>query len=199
MTICISEQGCKKNDISLGEVLLLLAICNKVDLDIAHSNLIDKGYITATRDELFNENGFRITRKGSEILDSVILDSDKTTEPENNLTNLAKKLKEIYPKGKKEGTNYYWADGVALIIRRLQLFFKKYGRIYSDEQIITATEKYVQGFNGDYTYMKLLKYFLLKEKLGKAGDVEGESELITYIENAGQEDELGSNWTSTLN
>ena len=61
-----------------------------------------------------------------------------------------------------------------------------------------AAEKYVQGFNGDYQYMKLLKYFILKEKIGADGEVEGESDLISYIENAGQEDELSNDWTTTL-
>ena len=68
----------------------------------------------------------------------------------------------------------------------------------ADEQIVQAAEKYVQGFNGDYQYMKLLKYFILKEKVGAGGDVEGESDLINYIENAGQEDTLSNDWTSTL-
>ena len=49
-----------------------------------------------------------------------------------------------------------------------------------------------------YTYMKLLKYFIFKEKVGAAGEVEGESELINYIENADQEDGLSNTWTSTL-
>ena len=128
----------------------------------------------------------------------MIIDSDKQQEPKDRLNLLAIRLKEIFPKGKKDGTNYYWADGVALIVRRLQLFFKKYGNTYTDEQIIQATEKYVQGFNGNYQYMRLLKYFILKEKVGAAGEVEGDSELISYIENAGQEENLRNDWTSTL-
>ena len=101
---------------------------------------------------------------------------------------LATQLKGVFPKGKKEGTNYYWAEGVALIIRRLKLFFKKYGNEFTDEQIIQASKKYVEGFNGNYQYMRLLKYFIFKEKIGAGGEVEGDSELISYIENAGQED-----------
>ena len=45
--------------------------------------------------------------------------------------------------------------------------------------------------------MRLLKYFIFKEKIGAAGEVEGDSELISYIENADQE-ELSNDWTSTL-
>ncbi len=196
--ICLSKEGYQKNNISIGEVLLLLSIHNNVDLDLAQKELIKKGYITANMNDLFQQIGWRLTNKGAEIIDSVIIDSDKNQQPEDKLVQLATRLKEIFPKGKKDGTNYYWADGVALIVRRLKLFFKKYGDAYSDEQIIQATLKYVEGFNGNYTYMRLLKYFIFKEKIGAAGEVEGDSELISYIENADQTDNFKNDWTSTL-
>jgi hypothetical protein len=198
MMICLSKEGYQKNNISIGEVLLLLSIHNNVDLDLAQKELIKKGYITANMNDLFQQIGWRLTNKGAEIIDSVIIDSDKNQQPEDKLVQLATRLKEIFPKGKKDGTNYYWADGVALIVRRLKLFFKKYGDAYSDEQIIQATLKYVEGFNGNYTYMRLLKYFIFKEKIGAAGEVEGDSELISYIENADQTDNFKNDWTSTL-
>lgn len=198
MTICLSKEGCQKNNISLAEALLMLAIHNNADLDAAQKELIKKGYMTANRDGLFQQVGWRLTNKGTEVIDSVIVDSDKKQEPNDRLAQLAIRLKEIFPKGKKDGTNYYWADGVALIVRRLKLFFKKYGNTYTDEQIIQATRKYVEGFNGNYTYMRLLKYFIFKEKVGAAGEVEGDSELISYIENAGQEETLRNDWATTL-
>ena len=142
----------------------------------------------------------RLTNKGTEVIDSVIVDSDKKQEPNDKLIQLATRLKEIFPKGKKDGTNYYWADGVALIIRRLKLFFKKYGDTYTDEQIIRAAEKYVRGFNGNYQYMRLLKYFIWKNDAKRTEEglsVEQVSDLATFIENADQED-LRNDWTSTL-
>ena len=198
MTICLSKEGCQKNNISLAEALLMLAIHNNADLDAAQKELIKKGYITADRDDLFQQVGWRLTNKGTEVIDSVIVDSDKKQEPNDRLVQLATRLKGIFPKGKKDGTNYYWADGVVLIVRRLKLFFKKYGNTYTDEQIIQATSKYVEGFNGNYTYMRLLKYFIFKEKVGAAGEVEGDSELISYIENFGQEDTLSRDWNTEL-
>lgn len=199
MTISLNKEACSSNGITLGEALLMLAIANKADLKEAEQALIKKGYITADRDDLFQQIGWRLTNKGTEIIDSVVLDSDKHQEPKDRLNSLATKLKEIFPKGKKDGTNYYWAEGVALIVRRLKLFFKKYGNDFTDEQIIQATEKYVQGFNGNYQYMRLLKYFIFKEKVGAGGEVEGDSELISYIENAGQEENLRNDWTSSIN
>lgn len=216
MTICLSRQGCQKNNISIGEALLILAIHNKANLELAQKGLIEKGYITADRDDLFQQIGWRVTRKGAEIIDSVIMDSDKKQESGARLISMATKLKEVFPKGKKDGTNYYWAEGVALIERRLKLFFKKYGtslkELFPDEsilekdewdcfietKIIEAANSYVSSFNGNYKYMKLLKYFIFKEKTGANGEIEGESELISYIENAGQEENLRNDWTSTL-
>lgn len=198
-TICLNKKAAQQNGITIDEALLMLAIHNKADLERAEKALIQKGLITAERNDLFQQVGWRLTNKGTEVLDSVIMDSDKEQEPQDRLIQLATRLKEIFPKGKKDGTNYYWADGVALIVRRLKLFFKKYGNKFTDEQIIQAAEKYVQGFNGNYQYMRLLKYFIFKEKVGANGEVEGDSELISYIENADQTDDLKTDWTSTLN
>lgn len=197
-TVCLNKKAAQQNGITIDEALLMLVIHNKADLEGAERALIQKGLITAERNDLFQQIGWRLTNKGTEVLDSVIMDSDKEQEPQDRLIQLATKLKEIFPKGKKDGTNYYWADGVALIIRRLKLFFKKYGNKFTDEQIIQAAEKYVQGFNGNYQYMRLLKYFIFKEKVGANGEVEGDSELISYIENAGQEEDLRNDWTSSL-
>ena len=197
-TVCLNKKAAQQNGITIDEALLMLVIHNKADLEGAERALIQKGLITAERNDLFQQVGWRLTNKGTEVLDSVIMDSDKEQEPQDRLIQLATKLKEVFPKGKKDGTNYYWADGVALIVRRLKLFFKKYGNKFTDEQIIQAAEKYVQGFNGNYQYMRLLKYFIFKEKVGANGEVEGDSELISYIENAGQEENLRNDWTSSL-
>ena len=198
-TICLNKKATQQNGITIDEALLMLVIHNKANLERAEKALIQKGLITAERDDLFQQVGWRLTNKGTEVLDSVIMDSDKEQEPQDRLIQLATRLKEIFPKGKKDGTNYYWTEGVALIVRRLKLFFRKYGNKFTDEQIIQAAEKYVQGFNGSYQYMRLLKYFIFKEKVGANGEVEGDSELINYIENADQTDSLKNDWTSTLN
>ena len=199
MTICLSKEGCNNNDITVAEAFLLLIIHNKYNLGAAQRDLITKGYITAERDENGNStSGWRVTRTGAEIINHVIADSDKYQRPEDDLNTLAKKLKEIFPKGKKDGTNMYWAEGILLIVRRLKLFFKKYGNEYTEDEIITAAQKYVQSFNGNYQYMKTLKYFIFKEKVGVGKDVEGESELLNYIENAGQEESLRNDWMSNM-
>lgn len=218
MTIRLNKESAAKHGITLDEALYMIIVHNKINLELAKESLIQKGLLTADRDEAFQQIGWRLTNKGTEVLDSTIIDSD---EPKNSgddfLLEIATELKEIFPKGKKEGTNYYWAEGTALIVRRLKLFLKKYEEYIRNEfkeefsklnkeefneflgnKILHAASKYVDSFNGSYRYMKLLKYFILKEKIGAAGEVEGESELMNYIENYGQEENLRNDWTSTL-
>ena len=193
ITISLNGDAIKQNNLTLGEILYLLAVQNKVDLEESKQKLILKGMITAERNSLFQEIGWKATLKGGDALNNVIIDSDKSITSSDKLEELATELKKIFPTGKKEGTNLYWADGVSLIVRRLKLFFKKYGTTYTNDQIIKAATEYVASFNGDYRFMKLLKYFIFKEKVGVSKEVEPESELITYIENAGQED-LNNGW-----
>jgi hypothetical protein len=197
-TICLNRKAIEALGGTIEIALLLLIINNKIDLQETINKALKEGYIGNIYDQGDLTGEYFISDKGIEFLNSSIIDSDKYVEPTDSLEPLARELKKIYPKGKKDGTNYYWAEGVALIIRRLKLFFKKYGDNYSHKQILTATKKYIESFNGQYQYMKLLKYFILKEKIGAAGDLESESELVNYIENAGQEDELKNDWTSTL-
>lgn len=197
MKIILSSTGCSKNQISLGEVLVLISHYNKVNLEEAQELLIEKGYITAELDDLFQQNGWRVTRKGIELIDSVVLDSDSSVRNDASLLVLAEKLKEIFPPGKKDGTSNYWAEGKALIAKRLKAFFKKYGDDYSDDQIITATKKYVESFNGNYQFMRTLKYFIFKDR-DVAGEREYTSDLLNYIENAGCEETLKDDWNTEL-
>ena len=50
------------------------------------------------------------------------------------------------------------------------------------EDIVKATQAYVSSFNGAYGYMKLLKYFIFKEKKDADGECNSESELLNYLE-----------------
>lgn len=131
---------------------------------------------------------FGITKEGDKVIVSPeisrkfaqLLKGEEAISGEE-LTALATKLKEIYPKGKKSNTQIYWAEGVALIEARLKLFFKKFG-YHKPEEIIDATQRYVDSFNGNYSYMRVLKYFIFKDVKGAEG-VEKSSELLSYIEN----------------
>lgn len=198
MIITLNEDVINNNHSNLSEIIYLMLLYNNVNIPEIADNLMAKGYISLIYKNSENElPTYVINNSGSTFLENIILDSEKYNG-EGPLKQLAIKLKEIFPKGKKPGTNCYWSEGVQLIIRRLKLFFKKYGDSFSNKDIINAAEKYVKSFNGNYTYMKVLKYFIFKEKVNAVGEVEGESDLISYIENAEEENEVDQDWTATL-
>lgn len=197
MKIVLSRKGLFNNSISLGEVLLLLAYYNKEDLQEAHSSLLKKGYIDTIYNTINPTYKWRVTEKGKEKLDSVIIDSEEFKKTDEEIMKLAESLKEIFPVGRKDGTSNYWAEGKALIVKRLKAFFKKYGTDYTDEQIINATKKYVESFNGNYQFMRTLKYFIFKDK-DVAGEREYSSDLLNFLENAGHKEVLSDDWNTEL-
>ena len=192
MKLIIDSDACLNNGTCIGEVLLLYEYALKISPESMKQSLIDKGYITSAGN-LFDR--YTATDKAVKLLDNVLADS--SVDDDTKITELATKLKELYPKGKKEGTNQFWADGVSIIVKRLKIFYKKYG-FYDNDIIIKATENYIKSFNSDYRFMKTLKYFLWSEKVNKAGEVEPTSDLLTYIENAGEIDELSDDWLNEL-
>lgn len=113
---------------------------------------------------------------------------------------LAPKLIEIFPKGKKTD-NIYFRSNRLEVTNKLKKFFSYFGDEYSDEDIIEATKNYVNSFNGNYSYMRVLKYFIWKNVV-KAGEdssrIEEISDLATWLENKGNEDSLREDWMSTM-
>lgn len=205
-TVCLNKEACQSSGVSLGEALLLLAIHNEVDLVKAEDLLVRKGFITAKRNELFQRDGWRVTRTGAQILEEAVSESEKSLTKTradrkkeiSGLTALAEKLKAIFPEGKKQGTNQYWAEGPTLIAKRLDKFFDKYGRNWTEDQIVDATQRYVTSFNGDYRFMRILKYFLWKDTTGACGTVEVSSDLYNYLTHPNQQEESNGNWMDSV-
>lgn len=182
---------CARHGISLETAWAMIAVGAMLDMDRGLRQALDSGLA------FHKEGRLALTVHGAGLIDDILLECNPVSD-EDRCTALARQLKDIFPKGKKEGTGYYWAEGVSLIARRIKLFFKKYGEQYSDEDILDAARRYVASFNGTYTYMRLLKYFIFKEKIGAAGDVESDSQLVTWIENKGQEDNDCRDWTAEV-
>lgn len=184
--------------LTLDEALYLFALHQNTPINSKTlRNLCAKGYLFAH--ESTHIPRYSITREGVDIIEQVVLNSEFKG---NNTTygryeNLAIKLRELFPEGKKAGTNYYWRDSVTTIAKKLKALVKKNGECFTDEQAITATKEYVSSFNGNYQYMQLLKYFISKQK-AVDGTIEEESQLLSYIENAGQEAKHRDDWMSTM-
>lgn len=193
INVLMDADLCKKYNLTLQEALYLLFLkSGQKQYKEIQEDLIEKGLVTKIEEDYF------ITPKGTKTCDSLILDVSKDITQES-LTNLAKSLKELYPKGKKNN-QWYWSEGVSLIEKRLQLFFKKYGK-FEDDEIIDATKKYLQ--DTDEGNRKLLKYFICKDKIVELEDEEGcvkrqieyTSDLLTYIEN---KEEITKDWDNEL-
>ena len=185
MNITINDDVCAKYGLSLPELLVILALkSDKLENTIA--SLENKGAIVS---DVFE--GHLVTQRWDDIASSILLDSDKDRQSPDRIANLAAKLMEIFPKEKKAGTNHYFRGNTKDITLKLKKFFKLYGDKYSDEQVLNAAQAYVSSFNGNYTYMRILKYFIWKDdkKMHEDGKmyIEETSDLASWIENAGSE------------
>lgn len=196
MTVTFNEEICKKNGLEVEELLAILLIKTDVDIPKLFKSMEDKKMIVK---DMFNN--YLITQRYDDLACSIILDSDKDRQSPERIENLALKLMEVFPKEKKAGTCHYFRGNKKDISLRLKKFFKLYGNKYTDEEIINAAKGYVSSFNGNYSYMRILKYFIWKDekKVDSEGNgyIEETSDLATCIENKGQ-GYSNDDWTSTL-
>lgn len=175
MKITIDESQCLKHHLTIDEALILLSLRIK-DLDNTVTNLEARSII----------NDGKPTPQWSDILDDILASSSGDINDEQRLQNLAQQMRDLYPRGKMPGTPYYYRCNNREVILKLKKFFQTYGN-YPDDKILEATERYVASFQGNYKYLPLIKYFIMKDKLrlGEDGQqhVSPESSLATYLEN----------------
>lgn len=192
----LTDVACKKHGLLLSEGMALLAISTTTD--DTYKSLVDKGLITKANGTMQSLNRkYSATEKGIVLADELIADSEKNiVDKEDSIKELADKLRSIYPEGKMEGTSYYYRCNRADIIRKLKSFFRRYGE-YTPEQIIEATQRYISSFNGNYAYLRLLKYFIWKDE-NKDGETLQVSQLADWIENKNETNATNTDWTTTL-
>ena len=201
MKYVISTKALRDRGIKEEEALAVLLLTACDNISELFERLIKKGYIRRT-EGIFGQ-GFEINETFLNKVQAALLSNGPDDPEDDKLDTLASQLMEIFPKGKKEGTTSYWRGNRKEIRERLQKFFKLYGNKYTDEQILKATQDYVSSFNGNYSYMRVLKYFILKDE--RKSDEEGKlivqqvSDLATFIENAEDLDPVRNDWTSNLN
>lgn len=187
----------RKGEIPINMALYLISIY--FEAEIQNNQLEDKaraeGYLTTQYGKTV------LTVEGINLVEDVFLNSEfkESFSEEDRYDNLAKKLQELFPKGKKPGTNYMWRDSYSIIARKLRTVVKKFGIGFTDEEAILATKKYVDSFKGDYRYMQLLKYFILKKN---TNTLEENSQFLSYLENLNDvdidTDNQNNDWTIEL-
>lgn len=206
MKITIDNELCKKTGLSLEEVFVALAVKLNCDLKTTVEKLLKREVIVSrtTLHEGNSHQEYYITQRWDDALSELLLDSENVSgKSDENLTQLAYKLMEIFPTGKKAGTNVYWRGNVKDTKLRLKKFYKLYGSQYTDDEILQAAKDYVASFNGNYSYMRVLKYFIWKDPVRETSDgvrfVEEVSDLATLLENkTKQPEETEQDWTTNV-
>ena len=196
MKIEVSDEICKKYNLSIEEALVLIGL--KYSSQEIFQKLNKERFLLDLGSSIFEEETkYKLSRKANEVLSCILAEStDVVAKRTTNIEELADKLRNVYPSGKIYNTNYYYKCNRQDIINKLKTFFKMYGTKYTDEQIINATRKYIKSFNGNYTYLKLLKYFIWKDERLKGESVQ--SLLADFIENESAEDTTNDDWTIEL-
>lgn len=194
------------NSLSLPEVAALLLLYDKrveksrtvlevkdTDLDRLFRGLEEKGFIVSSiyatdqnTKPPFQHVCYSLIEAGRQALANNCVSNKnilKTVNKEaikKRCDSLAPKLMEIYPLGKKPGTSLVWRGYQGGVSEKLQKLIER-GNDFTDEEAIAATEAYVAGFNGIYTNMRILPYFLSKNEI-VGGEVKKTCDFMSYVE-----------------
>ena len=199
MKITIDEKVCTKHKMTIQEVLIAL-IMRMANVPDAMENMLN-------REILVDTGEYQVTQHWSDVLDEILSDSSGSVDrSDEELLELAQKMRELYPQGKMKDrygrfTPYYYRCNNGEVVKKLKKFFTIFGN-KSDEDILDATKRYVASFQGNYTGMRLIKYFILKDDVKPSedgtGHVEQISDLATFLENKEEEEEEVNNDDSWL-
>ena len=196
MKLTIDQTILDKNNLTIEEFLVLFLSAREVDIGVISQSLVAKGL--ADKD-LFSSGKLVISDKVKDLISTISIDSDKNViDKDSEFTELATELREIYPAGRKDGTTYMWRGTTAEVAKKLKTLVVKYGYTINREDVLKATKEYVNSFNGNYRYMQLLKYFILKSVNDADGNVDIKSELMSLIENSDQIDAQRDHWVSNM-
>lgn len=184
MLITIDTEA-KYDRFDIAELLYLLSLYE--------GNEISKGTIEDCKIKGYIDEFGYITKRGRDVIESFQIHTNLS--PNNSVAQnksikslfnkyivLADKLRELYPRGKKDGTNIQWRDSSSIIAKKLAYIAVNYNFTFTDEEAISATKKYIESFGDDRRYMQVLKYFIAKQVPQGDGTLEYKSEFMSYIE-----------------
>lgn len=178
MRITIDTDILSRNNISLGEFLVLLLGYNNYNFNDCFGSLIDKHLADIDK---YTMGNIVLSGNSKELITRMITEADErlNKSPVKNFYKLAAEIRNIYPEGNKAGTTYPWKGTLEEIAQKLMVLVTIHGFIYTENEAIKATKEYVGNFKGDRAHMKLLKYFLLRTK---RTEQEIDSDFMTIIE-----------------
>ena len=199
MKLCFDVKECEKLKVPVDTALYIVSLyLGKLISSNTFQDVCSRGLIEFDGFDLKREPiNARLTQTGVDLIESIFLNSEfrLPNSEEDRFDKLAKKMQEVFPEGRKPGTKLMWRDSQPIIAKRLKAIVKKYKAVFTDEQAIEATKKYVESFNGDYQFMQVLKYFISKRNLTTGDET---SQFLSYIENAGHEDVNNDSWRDSV-
>lgn len=171
-----------KVDVQTALMLVLLKKCGNIPLLL--SNMYEKKLIDLTDDDF----GYILTGEGNDAANFILFEGKipQSTQSEEAV-DVALAMMEVYPDGRKTSSASIpqpWRSNKLDIANRIIRFWKAYG-YHPKDDMVDAVRRYVDSFQGDYTYMKLLKYFIWKcDGLGESIANGGSSSLLAdFLEN----------------
>ena len=197
MKYIIDTEILEREGIGLDEALYLLSVYKKKPINF---NTVQKAKVENKILKFENpRDPVKITPKGQSFIESILAKSKIHVSSDNleRYRDLADKMREVYPKGLKPGTNYQWRDSTAIIADRLMKLVAKYNIEFTDEEAVDATKRYIASFNGNYRYMQILKYFISKQKPVEGAPAEQNSQFLSFLQNEEGTTE-NQDWTANL-
>lgn len=178
------------NHLTVGEFLFTLAYMLGYNLNQVADHMVEMGLAHYELDEA------QPSMLAMERVRKCLGPSANVTMKEDELLELAKKMKDLYPKGNQQ-VGIPWAEGPKLIAQRLENFFRKFGN-YSSEDVLKATELYVT-FMQPTGRMRVLKNFIYRDTQTESGLIETTSDLYTILENPNAQADNSEDWNIELN
>lgn len=172
MIYTINEKECSKQGLSLSEALILLAINNDPEVLYKIEDMESANFL------IIDETGYHLTPVSKDRVEEILLSSDPQVPDKARCEALAIRLRSVFPKGNKDG--YAWRGNTSEVTKKLEKFFSIFGNKWTDDEIVDAAERYVSNYQNDRTFMRLLKYFIIKKDPKEGEQI---SDLATYLEN----------------
>lgn len=196
MKVTIDSNVAEKNNLTLQEVLVLLLNMDDSVYTEVKQSLIDK---KVADQSARNTDKLILSDNTKNLLSNILITSESIEEnPDEVYEDIADAIRQVYPSGRKSGTTYSWRGSKMEITHRLKVLNVKYGLKLEKNKLVDITRRYVESFNGNYTYMPLLKYFLVKYDKTTVGDVDLKSPLMTIIDNGGVIESNNDDWAIDL-
>lgn len=206
MNVQIDEKQCKKLNLTVSQLLILLSIKYSENFKDEFNSLLNKEAINS---KLGFKGVYTINDKWNTIIDKILNKSVEIQDLEQWYSDVAKELSLTFPQGKMPNTAYYYRGNNKEISLKLKRFFKTHLEYKPSEEmakrIINAATRYNKEMDLNPHYRVLAKYFISKAKTITDDEGIGHNEevslLATYLENEPTaESEIIENgdWLNTL-